>query len=135
MADIVADLAAKCGIDTEQARQGLGAVLTLLKNNLSPEAYAKVNQLMPNADSMIAEAASTCQGEPQGMLAAVARSLGKICGGGSEDAIAKLGQLGFSGEQLQAFVPKVLEFLKGKLPEDAMKQISGLLPVPEEAAH
>jgi hypothetical protein len=42
--------------------------------------------------------------------------------------------LGFSAEQFKSFIPPVLDFLKGRLAADALKQLSGLLPVGEEAA-
>jgi hypothetical protein len=57
----------------------------------------------------------------------------KVFGGGSGAALAKLSQLGFSAEQISAFVPKVLEFLKGKVPDNVLEQVNGLLPQPEEA--
>ena len=66
-----------------------------------------------------------------GMLDAVKGAVGKIFGGG--EVLSKLTKLGFSTEQLTSFIPKVLEFLKNKLPADVMKQITGLLPVPEAA--
>jgi hypothetical protein len=59
---------------------------------------------------------------------------GKLFGGGASAALAKLTSLGFFANQVKSFLPKVLAFLKGKLPPEAMKQISGLLPVGEEAA-
>jgi hypothetical protein len=46
--------------------------------------------------------------------------------------IAKLSSLGISAEQAQAFLARVLEFLKGRLPDSVVKQISGLLPAPQE---
>ena len=49
--------------------------------------------------------------------------------------LTKFGQLGMTPEQIQGFLPRVLEFLKGKVPESVMGQISGLLPTPQEAAH
>jgi hypothetical protein len=132
MADIVSDLAAKCGISAEQAQKGMGAVLGLLKNNLSPENYAKVSAAVPNAEGLVTAVGDTGQKTQGGVLGAVASAVGSIFGG--KDVMSHFTQLGFSPEQLQAFVPRVLDFLKDKVPGDLMKQISGLLPVPQEAA-
>ena len=38
-------------------------------------------------------------------------------------------------EQIQRFIPQVMEFLKGKVPGNVMNQIGELLPAPQEAAH
>jgi len=35
-------------------------------------------------------------------------------------------------EQAQGFLPHVMEFSKSKLPDPVVKQISGLLPTPQE---
>ena len=67
----------------------------------------------------------------RGVLHALTEWAGKLFGGGASAALAKLTSLGFSAEQVKSFLPKVLAFLKGKLPPEAMKQISGLLPVGE----
>ena len=70
-----------------------------------------------------------------GVLHALTDWAGKLFGnGGASAALAKLTSLGFSADQVKSFVPNLLAHLKGKLPPEAMKQISGLLPVSEEAA-
>ena len=43
-----------------------------------------------------------------------------------------IGTTGFSAEQLERFLPAVMEFLKGRLPEETVKQLTGLLPAPAE---
>jgi hypothetical protein len=45
--------------------------------------------------------------------------------------VSALTKGGFSPDQLQAFLPKVMESLKGKLPDDVLDKASGLLPVLE----
>jgi hypothetical protein len=55
-------------------------------------------------------------------------------GGGAGELASRLGKAGFSTEQLQAFLPRVLEFFKGRLPDEVMQMVSGLLPVPQESA-
>nr|UXE44397.1 hypothetical protein Hi04_10k_c2220_00031 [uncultured bacterium] len=131
MADFVSDLAAKCGINNDMAQKGLGAILAFLKDKLPTEAFTKVSATVPGADGMI----SAFQSAPEasgGMLDAVKGAVGKLFGGA--DALAGLTKLGFSTEQLTSFVTKVLEFFKGRLPTEVMKQITGLLPIPETAS-
>lgn len=133
MADIVSELASKCNISPELAQKGLGTILTFMKSKLPPDTYAKVSAAVPGADNLVTAAKSAPQSSG-GMVDAVTSAVGKMSGGGgATEAVAQLAKLGFSAEQLETFVPKVLEFLKTKLPPDVVKQISGLIPVPEPA--
>ena len=134
MADIASKLANECGISTESAQKGLGMVLGLMKSKLPAETFSQVSAAVPDADRIMADTG----GQASGLLSAVKGAVGKIFGGGADtpDAvIAKFGQLGMKPEQVQAFIPKVMEFLKGKLPANVMEKVSGLLPTPQEAAH
>jgi hypothetical protein len=136
MADIATELANKCGISAEAAQKGLGVVLGLLKSKLPAESFSKISAAVPEADSMMSAAADKGEQAAGGVVGAVKGAVGKIFGGGGADAVlAKFGELGMSPDQIQGFLPKVLEFLKAKLPANVMKQISGLLPTPQEAAH
>ena len=134
MADIASELATRCGISTEAAQRGLGVVLALLKSKLPEETFSKISSAVPNADSMMAAAADIS--EPSGgMMEVVKGALGKIFGGGTDALLAKFANLGLTPEQIHEFIPKVMEFLKGKLPDNVMNQVTALLPTTQEAAH
>jgi hypothetical protein len=136
MADITSEVASRCGISEETARKGLGIVLELLKSKLPAESFAKVSAAVPEADNMMAAAAETGEQPTGGVVGVVKDALGRIFGDGSTEALlAKFGQLGLSPEQIQALLPKVTEFLKDKLPENVMSEISNLLPTTQEATH
>ena len=135
MADVVSELANRTGIPPELARQGLGAILALLKDKLPASVYGQIQSAIPDAAGLVsaAPAAAPAAG---GVLGAVAAAAGKVLGGSGGDAAAltsSLTQAGFSAEQLEKFLPAVMEFLKGKLPEDTMRQLTGLLPAPAES--
>jgi len=128
MSDIVSDLAARTGLTPEQAQKGLGAVLGYFKESVPEEDFAKVKEAVPGSDQMMA-AAEPSEEASGGLLGAIKGMAGKLFGsGGASALIGKLSSLGISAEQATAFLPKVLEELKGRLPESVMKQISGLLP-------
>jgi len=131
MADIVAELAAKCNLNADMVRNGLGAILSFLKSKLPTEAFSKLSAAVPNSESMMAAAQSAPEASG-GVMDAVKGAVGKIFGGGGE-VIAKLSKLGFSTDQLAAFLPKVLEFFRGRIPADVLKQVEGHLPIPETA--
>jgi hypothetical protein len=135
MADIVSELASRCGISEDVAHKGLGIVLEFLKSKLPAESFAKLSAAVPGADDMMAAAADTCE-QPGGVVGVVKDALGHLFGGGSTEALlAKFGQLGLSPEQVQAFIPKLVESLKDRLPENVQGQVHGLLPTTEDATH
>jgi uncharacterized protein (DUF2267 family) len=130
VADFISDLAAKSGVSPDLARKGVGAVLAVLKDKLPAGLFSQVQSAVPNADSLMAASSQAEESSGGGVLGAVTGAVGKLFGGGGAAAAlaSRLAQLGFSSEQLQKFLPNVLEFLKSKLPADAAKQLSALLP-------
>jgi hypothetical protein len=132
MADIVSDLAEKSGIAPDQAQKGLGAVLSFLKGSVPEESFAQIRAAVPNSEQMMADA-GPAEESSGGIVGAIRGMAGKLLGGGGSALLTKLSSLGLSAEQIQAFIPRVMEFLKGKLPDAVVKQVSGLLPAPKEA--
>jgi uncharacterized protein VcgC/VcgE DUF2780 len=136
MSDIVSSLSAQTGISADLIRKGLGAVLKMLQDQLPPELFSKVQGVLPDAGEMISASESTGQ-EAGGMIQAVTILAGKLFGTRGEaaaDLFTRLGRHGFSADQLQAFLPKVLEFFKDKLPPEALEKVEGLVPGLSEVA-
>jgi hypothetical protein len=132
MADLVTDLAAKSGLSPDLARKGLGIVLEFFKSKLPADTFSKITAAVPGTEGLIASAQTDAESSG-GVLSAVTSAIGKLFGGGAAAEMAsKMTHLGFSAEQLQSFLPKVLEFFRSKLPADLMSQVSGLLPAPKE---
>jgi uncharacterized protein VcgC/VcgE DUF2780 len=136
MSDIVDSISSQTGISADLVRKGLGAVLKMLQDQLSPEHFSKLQAVLPDANAMIsASESSGTQGG--GMIQAVTGLAGKLFGQKGEaatDLFARLGQQGFSADQLQAFVPKVLEHFKDKLPPEVLEKVQGLAPGLSEVA-
>jgi uncharacterized protein (DUF2267 family) len=135
VSDFISELASKSGINLDMARKGLGAILAFFKEKLPADTFAKVTSAVPGAEALMTEAESAPEAHAEGgVMHAISEWAGKLFGGGGASAaLSKLTSLGFSADQIKSFLPKVLAFLKGRLPPEAMKQISGLLPVGEEA--
>jgi hypothetical protein len=127
MADIVSDLAAKSGINVDQAKQGLGALLNLLRDKIPADTFSKVQAAIPGSANLMEHAESSSGG---GVLGAVKEAAGKLFGGGGSAtaALATLQETGMSAEQGQNLFRNALEFLKDKLPEGIVKQIRDLIP-------
>jgi len=129
MADIINELASKCGISPEMAKKGLGTLLAAFKHALPAESFAKIEDAVPGAASMLADVQEQGEASSGGILGAIKDMAGKLFGGGAPEALAAhFGKLGFSAEQFENFLPRVAEFLKSKLPPDLMKHISAVLP-------
>jgi len=131
MSDIVSDLAAKSGLSNDQAKKGLGAVLSFVKESVPQDTFAQVSGAVPESDQIMAAAGE--REESPGIIGTIKDKVGKLFGGGGPAALlTKLSSLGISAEQAQAFLPQVMGFFKSKLPDSVTKQISGLLPTPQE---
>ena len=71
------------------------------------------------------------------MIQAVTSLAGKLFGNRGEaatDLFTRLGQHGFSPDQLKAFLPKVLEFFKDKLSPEVLGMVEKLVPGLSEVA-
>ena len=136
MSDIVNSLASETGIGPELVRKGLGAVLKMLQDQLPPELFSKVQGVLPDAGAMISASESTGT-EAGGLIEAVTSLAGKLFGNRGEaatDLFTRLAQHGFSPDQLKAFLPKVLEFFKDKLPPEILEKVEKLVPGLSEVA-
>ena len=131
MSDLANQLATETGVTGEQAHKGLGALLSFLKEQLGGETFQKLEAAIPGAASMISSF-EAAQGSSQGgLFGAVAALAGKLFGGkaeGGAELLASLSKLGFQPGQIEAFLPKALEFLKNHLPAELIERVMASLP-------
>jgi hypothetical protein len=130
MNDVVRSLASQTGVDPDLVQKGLGSILKMLQDHLPEELFSKVQAVLPDAGSMMA-ASELGEPESRGMLQAVTNLAAKLFGNEGEaaaDLFTRLGEHGFSPDQLKSFLPKVLEFLKEKLPADILAKIESIAP-------
>jgi Protein of unknown function VcgC/VcgE (DUF2780) len=131
MSDLANTLASETGISGEQAHKGLGALLSFLKERLGDENFQKLEAAIPGAASMISNF-EAAQGTSQGGLFETITALaGKLFGGkaeGGAELLASLSKLGFQPGQIEAFLPKALEFIKNHLPAELVERIMASLP-------
>jgi hypothetical protein len=133
MSDIVSDLAAKSGLSADQAKKGLGAVLSYVKESVPEDTFAQVSSAVPDSDEIMA-AAGPHEEESRGIIGTIKGAASKLFGGGASGAlISRLSHLGISAEQAQSFLPHVMEVLKSKLPDSVAKHLTGLFPAHQES--
>jgi Protein of unknown function VcgC/VcgE (DUF2780) len=141
MADFLSDLASKAGMDTDQAHQGLGALLAVLKSKMSPEAFEHLKNAIPSSENMLTSAQDKIQTGGAGLVESVKNMAGKIFGGGDQNPLGALeshfSNAGVSADQLKSLLPKLHEMLANKLPPNVLAQIEqhlpGFCPAEEEA--
>jgi len=131
MSDVANTLATETGVSGEQALKGLGALLSFLKERLGEENFQKLEAAIPGAASMISSFASSEGASKGGLLETVSALAGKLFGGkaeGGAELLASLSKLGFQPGQIEAFLPKALEFIKNHLPPELVERVLASLP-------
>jgi len=137
MADLITSLATQTGIDPGTVRKGLGALLSSLQGHLGPEAFGRVQAAVPDAPELIAAFESGKGATGPGLFGKAAQLAGNLLGGragGGANLLAMLSQAGLDTDQVQAFLPKALEQLRGVLPPDLFDQIQAVTPAPDQIA-
>ncbi len=133
MSDVVDRLASQTGISADQIQKGLGAFFTFLKKELGEETYTEVEASVPDAVNAVktfetAPEASQGSGSLLGMVTDLAgKFLGGKTGAGAE-LVASFTKLGFKPEQIESFLPKVLELIKAHLSPELVQKIMASLP-------
>ena len=132
MDEILKTLAEHTGISVETARNALGAIIAFLKEHLPEGLSHQLMQSLPDAHGLASSFEENKDPEPSGgLLGALTGLAGKVFGDGGAEATKALGMLKQSGlnlEQIQAFVPKVLELIKQHLPAELYEKILALIP-------
>jgi hypothetical protein len=132
MPSFLEELASKAGLEHDQAHQGVGALLTMLKSRLDPAVFSHLQNSIPNADEAQSRYDSTAQSGSGGLLDTVKGMAGKLWGGNTQDAMASLqahfGGGGLSPDHLKSFLPALHDMLAAKLPPEVMSQIREHVP-------
>jgi hypothetical protein len=131
MADFLSELASKAGLEGDQAHQGVGAVLAMLKERLDPAAFAHLQNAIPNSKDMLSRCEDTMVSAGGGVLAAVKSAAGKLLGGEQDPAAAlasRCASAGLTPEHLRSLLPKLHEMLAGKVPPHVLDQIKKHVP-------
>jgi Protein of unknown function VcgC/VcgE (DUF2780) len=131
MADFLSELASKTGIGSDQAHQGVGALLSMLKERLDPETFEQLKQSIPGSDRMLSTIEEKFAGG--GLMNAVKAVAARFGGGdGQNDRFAAIeGQLagiGLTSDRLKSLLPQLHDMVRDKLPPDVVQQIQEHFP-------
>jgi hypothetical protein len=132
MADFLTELSSAAGLEGDQAHQGVGAFLAMLKNRLDPAAFAHVQKAIPDSDQMVAGYEDKKQWAGGGLLDAVKGMAGKLLGGSEQDQAAgvedQFARIGLTPDHIQSLLPKLHDMLAGQLPPGVLEQIQQHVP-------
>lgn len=105
---LIALLTSQLNVNDDQAKGGMGSLLTLLKEKLSLNDFGKITKLVPNASKYMS----------------LAKSLGAVTGPVKNKAglNGALGKLGMDADTSAKFVPTITDYL-GKLGGDTTKTL------------
>lgn len=131
MSELASNLSSDTGVSPDLVHQGLGAILDFLRQHVGPEIFDRVQAAVPGASDFIQRFQSAVEGSKGGLFEALAGLAGKLLGGRAQEVtqlLESFTKLGFKPEQIEAFLPRALEFIKSHLPADLIEQILAKLP-------
>jgi hypothetical protein len=118
----ISNLASSIGLPIDMFKSGIGAILNFLKEKLPGNLFGQVQEKVPESNKMMEQAAAAPEAPPGGLAATVTQALGAAGAVGA--LFSKLSALGLSLDQIKAFLPKALEFLKAHLPANLVSQVT-----------
>jgi hypothetical protein len=135
MADSLNELASGTALEGDQAQHGVGALLALLKDRLSPEAYDHLKNAVPDSEKALSAFEAKAGSTGGNIIDTVKNMAGKLLGRQEGAAVQDhFASVGLSADQLQSFLPRLYEMLAAKLPPNIMEQIKQHVPGFEPAA-
>jgi hypothetical protein len=132
MADTVNAVSSETGLPADLVHKGLGAVLDFLRQHLGDETFARVQAAIPNATDLLNRFESSSESAGGGgLLGALAGLAAKFLGGGAGELtklLENFAKVGFKPEQIEAFLPRAIAFIRSHLPPELFQQILAKSP-------
>jgi hypothetical protein len=132
MSDFIKELASQSGLDSDQAHEGLGNLLAVLKDRLDPAAFAHLKNAIPNCDDLLSAIQTKMQSASGGVLDAVKDMAEKLIGGAGQGASTAVEtdteSPGLGSAYLKKLLPQLHEMLAKKLSSDVVDQIQNHVP-------
>jgi hypothetical protein len=115
--DLIQLLVSQLGINEQQAKGGLGAILKTAQGKLSSGSFDEIGKVLPNISDLIkaAPAASGGLGALGGLLGGNMGELAKLAG--------QFSAIGLNQSQMAPFAKLAFEFLSSKLPPQAKDEL------------
>ncbi|HEY8158328.1 MAG TPA: DUF2780 domain-containing protein [Methylobacter sp.] len=118
----------RTGVTAAQAQGGAGALFQVAKSKMQPDAFAQLEQAVPDMNGMLG--AVPAQTQPNGGLAGRLSSLAGASGGTAGNLVAVVSafqQQGMSPAMVQQFVPVVIDYVRAHGNEALLNTLSAAL--------
>ena len=127
-ADLISMLTDQLGVTQEQAEGGAGSIFAMAKDQLSADDFATLAGKIPGIDSLIsaAPAAGGGTGGASSFLSGAASAVGAGDLGKLADQFSALG---LTADDVQKFVPIVLDYAEKLGGADTLNLLQGALPI------
>ncbi|HRP96352.1 MAG TPA: DUF2780 domain-containing protein [Rhodocyclaceae bacterium] len=124
--DLIQQLMTQMKVNERQAKGGIGALLYIVKDQVSPDTFDAVRKLLPEADAWM----KISPEGSEGIITLLDGVFGRVAGS-KLDTFARLGghfqSLGVAPSMVKPFSQTVLTYLRDNLQHGARNQIANLL--------
>ena len=127
MNELIQQLVAQLGVNSDQAKGGAGLLFKMAQSKLGGD-FSKVTQALPDVKELIN--AAPAEGGASKLLGGLAAAIGGSKGGGLASLASLAGgfsQLKLDPGMIGKFAPVVLSFLQGKVGKDVAALVAGVL--------
>ena len=127
MNELIQQLVAQLGVNSDQAKGGAGLLFKMAQSKLGGD-FSKVTQALPDVKELIK--AAPAEGGASKLLGGLAAAIGGGKGGGLASLASLAGgfsQLKLDPGMIGKFAPVVLSFLQGKVGKDVAALVAGVL--------
>jgi len=120
-------LSEQLGVSKEQASGGAGSIFQFAQQNLSAEDFSSVSKAVPGIEKMMSDAPkmdekSSALGNISSMLGGGSKKISGVAG-----LASSFEKLGLSSSMVGAFIPIILDYVKGSGGESVMRLLKGAL--------
>ena len=118
------------GVTETQAMGGAGSIFKVARENLAPEEFKQIDEAVPGIDGLMEAApdSDNSTSTSMGGLTSLAKKASSSLGSAAELA-QSFKQLGMDKEMIGKFMPVILDYVKNKGGETAMKLLQTALGV------
>jgi hypothetical protein len=131
MSDLLKNIAAQAGIETSQAENGLGALLSTVKEHAPAGDFDEIKNALPGADGALEKFNAISEDGSSSMISGLSGLASGALGGKSEQLttlISKFSTAGFSANSLKSFLPALASGLTNSDSGGVMEKISSSIP-------
>ena len=132
MDEFIQSAVSQLGIDESTAKNATGKALGFLKDNLGDQ-FSEISQKIPGADQLIEQApADDDGGGGGGMIGGLGNVASNLMGGDAGEGMQLLSSLqntGMSAEKSGSFITMLIDFIKQKVGDAVIGQITSKIPM------